>query len=155
MTDLVLELSTFPDFSTFQRSLLSPIIAFRTLSDKQIETITHSLVKKKEKPKEKKPSIFCAQCNQEITSQDAIIAIFGKHKHSYYNPAGIQYEVGCFSNAKGCFNTGQPTLEFTWFPGYTWCYSMCSQCMTHLGWYYQSSQNGFYGLIINRLTSYN
>lgn len=124
--------------------------ALRRLTDKQLDNITKELSKKREKEK-KDPLIRCKNCGYTITSVDAIIPVAGNHRHTFKNPAGIVYTIGCFSSARGCFNMGEPTFEFTWFPGYSWCYSVCSKCFTHMGWYYQSGDSTFYGLILNRL----
>jgi hypothetical protein len=129
------------------RGLLS---AFRRLTDKQIENLTKEISEKKKKEK-KDPLIRCKSCGNTITSIDTVMYVAGQHRHTFKNPAGIVYTIGCFSSAKGCFNMGEPTLEFTWFPGYTWCYSVCSKCYTHMGWFYQSGDSTFYGLILNRL----
>ena len=124
--------------------------AFRRLTDKQIENLTKEISEKRKKEK-KDPLIRCKSCGNTITSVDRVIVVAGQHRHTFKNPAGIVYTIGCFSSAKGCFNMGEPTAEFTWFPGYTWCYSVCSKCNTHMGWFYQSGDSTFYGLILNRL----
>ena len=128
----------------------SPVSAFKMLSDMQIDNITKELSKKREKEK-KDPSICCSNCGHKITSSGAVIPVAGQHRHTFKNPAGIYYSIGCFSSAQGCFNMGEPTMEYTWFPGYTWCYSVCSNCHTHMGWFFQSGDSAFYGLILNRL----
>jgi hypothetical protein len=61
------------------------------------------------------------------------------------------FNVGCFSNARGCLEMGEFTDEFTWFPGYAWCYLICSSCKSHLGWRYRSHDGGFFGLILDLL----
>lgn len=30
--------------------------------------------------------------------------------------------------------TGRPSIEFSWFPGYSWQITLCSACHHHLGW---------------------
>jgi len=55
------------------------------------------------------------------------------------------------SSANGCVNYGTPTLEHTWFQSYSWRYALCSNCHTHLGWFYQSGNDSFYGLILENL----
>ncbi len=76
----------------------------------------------------------------------------GKHMHVFSNPEGIVFQIGCFSSADGCVNRGVPTTEFTWFTGFSWRFSFCSNCYIHLGWFYQSKGvENFYGLILDRL----
>lgn len=47
---------------------------------------------------------------------------------------------------------GAPTLEFSWFPGYTWQLALCGQCNAHLGWKFVAGPDSnlmprkFYGL---------
>jgi hypothetical protein len=124
--------------------------AFRRLTDQQIENLTQKRSKKREGV-EKDPLIRCKTCGHIITTVKTVISVAGLHRHSFTNPAGIHYTIGCFSTARGCSNMGEPTTEHTWFPGFTWCYSVCSKCYNHMGWYYQSGDNTFYGLILNRL----
>ncbi|MGE5342590.1 MAG: cereblon family protein [Candidatus Omnitrophota bacterium] len=128
------------------------VTAFQRLSESQINLITRKLFKKKEKKTEEKPPIHCINCKNVITSTESAIPVGGQHRHFFKNPVGVDYEIGCFSSAEGCINVGHPTTEFTWFSGYSWSYALCSRCMIHLGWFYQSTDNHFYGLILNRLT---
>ncbi len=58
---------------------------------------------------------------------------------------------GCFSDASGCLVYGIPTSEYTWFTGYRWNYAHCAACLSHLGWFYQSDSDGFFGLILDKL----
>jgi len=102
--------------------------------------------------KKHKRIIVCRECFNEITYPGNKIVISGTHAHVFFNPHGIVFEIGCFSKAHGCLHTGAPTLEFTWFDGYAWNLALCSRCLNHLGWKYQSeSGDGFYGLILSNL----
>lgn len=100
---------------------------------------------------EKERLIICKSCHHIITSTDKGIAINGRFKHVNTNPAGVVYEIGCFSYANGCIILGNCVTEYTWFPGYSWCYAICSNCLEHLGWFYQSKENNFFGLILDRI----
>jgi hypothetical protein len=96
--------------------------------------------------------ICCAQCLQPITRVADKITMQGMHHHTFANPQGIVFEIGCFREAMGCRNTGFPTTEFTWFPGYAWRIAVCKKCMLHLGWMYAATgKESFFGLIVNRL----
>lgn len=77
--------------------------------------------------------------------------IDGAHQHTFFNPAGIVFEIGCFTQANGCMAAGPPSTEFSWFKGFAWRYVLCSGCFTHLGWLFESSQSSFHGLILKRL----
>jgi hypothetical protein len=50
-------------------------------------------------------------------------------------------------------SVGQPSGEFSWFPGYTWTIASCRICNEHLGWIFHSpdSDINFQTLIVTRL----
>ncbi len=100
---------------------------------------------------ETEKAVLCRSCRAVITGLNREIPIHGKHLHTFFNPAGIVYEIRCFSQASGCMNHGPPTDEFTWFAGYTWQYTVCATCRDHLGWFYNSSADCFFGLINSKL----
>lgn len=102
-------------------------------------------------PEEEK-YILCRSCGNAVTSDQLRMEAGGSHEHTFVNPAGVMFRIGCFSGAGGCLITGIPTTEYTWFPGFAWCYVVCSGCLTHLGWHYRSGASGFFGLILDRLT---
>jgi hypothetical protein len=95
--------------------------------------------------------IICRECGNPVTSPDRIISVNDKHKHTFINPAGITYQIGCFSSAGGCIVYGEPVLEHTWFSGFAWNYCICSNCRVHLGWHFQNNDERFFGLILNLL----
>lgn len=138
----------------WQRTLGGVISEFRQMGEKQLETIAKKLAKKRTF-KKKDPDIRCKNCGLTITSEKEVVNVCGKHRHVFTNPAGIVYEIGCFASAKGCFTMGEPTLEYTWFPGYAWCYANCAKCSSHLGWQFRSGEHRFFGLILERLTRSN
>ncbi len=101
---------------------------------------------------EGKRYILCRQCLNMITGPDEGIRLNGSHRHTFANPVGVVYEVGCFNTAPGCRSVGLATGEFTWFSGYLWRVAICAKCLTHLGWHFFSSAgHGFHGLILDRL----
>jgi hypothetical protein len=95
--------------------------------------------------------ILCRQCLQLITSTAERIEIGGGHQHTFANPAGLLFQIGCFRRAQGCAAAGQPEAEWSWFQGYSWQVVLCSSCATHMGWLYTGSGDSFYGLILHRL----
>ncbi len=95
--------------------------------------------------------ILCKNCGNRITSMERIISVDGQHTHRFTNQAGVTYEIGCFSSTDGCIVYGSPTLDFTWFEGFSWSFTSCSNCLIHLGWYYQSGREKFFGLIVELL----
>lgn len=101
---------------------------------------------------EEEQSILCKNCGNPVTFQGSIISVDGNHTHTFTNPSGVTFEISCFSSADGCVIAGDPTDEDTWFEGFSWSYSHCSSCMIHLGWFYQSEHENFFGLILELLT---
>jgi hypothetical protein len=95
--------------------------------------------------------IHCAACLTRITSAESRTERGGAHAHTFENPAGITFQIGCFSSAPGCVVQGEPTLEYTWFPGYAWSYASCANCREHLGWRWDGDADRFFGLILARL----
>ena len=95
--------------------------------------------------------IFCRACGEMVTSRKEIISVSGTHAHTFFNPAGIVFEVGCFKAARGCIVVGEPTTEFTWFAGHVWSYALCRGCQNHLGWFFEGRDSSFFGLILPRL----
>jgi len=73
-----------------------------------------------------------------------------RHEHAFFNPAGIAFVLRCFRQAPGVSPCGEPTGEFTWFPGFRWQIVLCATCQTHLGWLFTGTQS-FFGLIATRL----
>jgi hypothetical protein len=95
--------------------------------------------------------IICKNCGNPVTTPESIISVNEKHQHIFTNPTGIVYQIGCFSSAEGCNISGDPTAENTWFAGFNWSYAACSNCMIHLGWFYERDEETFFGLIIDLL----
>jgi len=81
------------------------------------------------------------------------MAVNGRDRHAFVNPAGLVFEIVCFRTAPGCRRAGAPTAEWTWFPGYAWRLAVCGRCAVHLGWAYQGTADAFFGLIPDRLVN--
>ncbi len=99
--------------------------------------------------------LCCAACGCAITSASARTEAGGSHEHHFANPFGIRFHVGCFAAAPGCSVAGPPHHADTWFEGHVWRIAACSECNTHLGWWFEhvlrANVTGFYGLILPRL----
>lgn len=99
-----------------------------------------------------KHPLVCRYCRYLITQRENAVDINGAHTHVLTNPAGFIYAIGCFSDAPGCRKHGPPIAEFTWFPGFSWCYALCANCHAHLGWFYLgAAQDQFCGLVLKHL----
>jgi hypothetical protein len=98
------------------------------------------------------PCILCRDCLHPVTRPAERIGIDGSHRHTFANPHGIVFEIGCFRMAEGCARIGPRSDEFAWFAGYTWQVGVCAACLVHIGWHFAATGGGdFYGLILDRL----
>ena len=105
-----------------------------------------------EQSPEEEEYILCRQCRQAITRPVERIVIQGSHQHTFANPHGVVFEIGCFKDVTGCGYAGAATDEFSWFAGYSWRICFCTMCLTHLGWIFSSNAGAiFHGLILDRL----
>lgn len=95
--------------------------------------------------------LFCKSCHLWITAHDWQFSIKGGFEHHVFNPAGMMFHIGCFRDAPGCWATGKPSDEFSWFKGYAWRMALCQGCGKQLGWLFTHQESAFYGLILNRL----
>lgn len=101
---------------------------------------------------EEKAYILCRQCRQAVTRSEERFSFQGAHRHTFANPHGLVFDIGCFRDCLGCGYSGAASDEFTWFAGYRWRICFCSNCLTHLGWLFSSpGGDGFHGLILERL----
>ena len=96
--------------------------------------------------------LVCRQCGHAITRPDQGVSVDGAHRHTFANPHGVVYEIGCFDPADGCAGAGPASEEFTWFAGFFWRIAVCRRCQVHLGWRFESQGRRFYGLILDRLS---
>ncbi len=105
-----------------------------------------------EETRQAEPRILCRECLHPITRDQERISVDGAHHHTFANPYGIVFEIDCFKHAPGCTPAGPASAEFSWFSGWTWRVALCTACLTHLGWMFQSpGGESFHGLIVDRL----
>lgn len=95
--------------------------------------------------------LVCRTCRSRITRRDLGMEINGRHRHVFFNPDGLVFELGCFASAKNLTPAGPETGEYTWFPGYRWQVVLCTGCSSQLGWRYVGDDGGFFGLILKAL----
>jgi hypothetical protein len=102
-------------------------------------------------PADEQP-IVCRSCLFPITRPDQRMVMQGAHEHTFANPHGIVFQIGCFRSADGCGYLGAPTDEFTWFAGFQWRIALCANCLVNVGWLFTSpGGTRFHGLILDRL----
>ncbi len=94
----------------------------------------------------------CVQCGSKVARCNDRIEVNDKHEHTFINPAGVLYRIGCFSASPGAFEVGQASSEFAWFRGYEWRCLCCAACEVHLGWTFTQGAMRFCGLILDQLS---
>lgn len=103
---------------------------------------------------EPESTLRCIKCKINVTADRYRIAVNGNHYHRFFNPHGLVFHIGCFSQTIHCTADSQPSAAFSWFPGFHWQVVSCCVCRYHLGWYFRNNATmDFWALIINRLAS--
>jgi len=128
-------------------------LLFRVPTEKQSDEIPNGFVEDEtEEEASEEEHILCRQCHNVLTSLNEQIELQGSQKHTFANPHGIVFEIGCFRAVMGCGYAGPASDEFSWFKGFSWRAAVCVMCLTHLGWLFESrSGSSFHGLILDRL----
>ncbi len=107
------------------------------------------------RPSEDEPPdrvLACAVCLHALTHTGARTTRDGVHEHTFANPYGCVFRVGCFTSAAGCRGTGEPVLAHSWFPGFAWTIQECGRCAEHVGWSFAGAAGAaFFALILDRL----
>ncbi|XP_055587848.1 protein cereblon-like [Uranotaenia lowii] len=96
----------------------------------------------------------CKRCENEIGSYNDLFAMSKQGiQTSYCNPQGFVHETLTIYKTKddSTFNVDRPSTEFSWFPGYSWQITLCTNCRQHLGWKFVATKKNylpksFYGL---------
>ncbi|XP_039287302.1 protein cereblon [Nilaparvata lugens] len=95
----------------------------------------------------------CSNCQNEVGHQRDVIAMsVDGPQNTYVNPNGHLHETLTMSKAYNLLlSDDEPTLEFSWFPGYAWVVAFCSNCHIHLGWKFLAQKDdllpkSFWGL---------
>jgi hypothetical protein len=95
--------------------------------------------------------LLCARCGHPISAASWARTVGDGHEHSFVNPHGYLFRIGCFERAPGCALEGAEHAEYSWFEGTTWQRAPCGRCRHHLGWAFRGAQDRFFGLILDRL----
>lgn len=130
------------------------VTAYALRPDKDREPLLHSSSEAHTDsiPSEEERWIVCRQCQQRLTRPSERIQINGLHSHTFANPSGVVFEIGCFRMVSGLHFIGPPSYEFPWFAGHSWQIVICGTCQIHLGWWFQGpAASQFFGLIMERL----
>ena len=92
---------------------------------------------KKQKRREESICLSCSSCSAPLSALASLVAMSDEGAGgAYCNPAGLVHDVltvgEVFPNAVAL--EGEPSAEFSWFPGYAWTVAVCVRCRKHLGW---------------------
>ena len=97
--------------------------------------------------------LCCRNCGETLALQSDIFSMSREGPQgSYVNPGGYVHETLTLYKVKNVLYTGQPSTEYSWFPGYAWQICQCSYCDSHLGWRFTVSSSKklhpkkFYGI---------
>jgi len=94
--------------------------------------------------------VRCARCDHTLARARDRVAVNGAHTHTFVNPSGEEFTIGCFSDAAGAVGYGAIETFFSWFSGHAWRVALCGACAAHVGWSFHG--NGvFFGLIVDRV----
>lgn len=96
-------------------------------------------------------ALRCAACGHRITDRAYRSEQGGAHEHTFVNPAGYAFRIGCFVTAPGCAHVGATSEAFSWFPGWRWQIAVCGRCHTHVGWIFRLAGDQFHALILAAL----
>ena len=130
-----------------------PLHALEGVSEDRLRGLVEPAASKR--PKKSRRWLLCKQCGRRITREEDRVPILGRHEHTQTNPHGITFRFGSFRAAQGCILAGDPVAAFSWFAGYYWRLALCGGCRIHLGWGFESADAGFFGLVLDRLTTSN
>ncbi|XP_030376258.1 protein cereblon homolog isoform X2 [Scaptodrosophila lebanonensis] len=90
----------------------------------------------------KEESLFyCRYCNSSLAYCSDLFAM-SKHgvQTQYCNSAGYIHETNTVYRvmAHAIGYSGEPSTEFSWFPGYQWHIILCKFCAQHVGWEFKA-----------------
>jgi len=95
----------------------------------------------------------CARCREPITTEAERTERSGSREHTFMNPHGFCFRVGCFADARSLRPEGGWSAEWSWFPPCEWQVQHCARCGQHLGWLFRAPDRRFYGLVLDRLVA--
>jgi hypothetical protein len=99
--------------------------------------------------------VRCARCRHVLTTERERLEVSGRHAHTFMNPSGVIFEIGCYRTADGARLEGMPEKETSWFPGTAWVYAHCAACHGQVGWSYvyleEHEPQRFFGLMLDAI----
>lgn len=94
-----------------------------------------------EKSLDQRRFFCCSRCKNQIADCSSLFAM-SKHgvQTNYCNPSGFIHETNTVYSIKpdAVYHSGEPSTEFSWFPGYSWEILLCRMCQIHVGWQFSA-----------------
>ena len=88
-------------------------------------------------------TLNCVNCQQTIAHPKHAFSLLDTNIiGTFVNPSGAVMQVATFEkveNENAILCIGECVTEHSWFQGYGWTMTCCSQCHTHLGWRFDAS----------------
>eukprot|EP00092_Neocalanus_flemingeri_P092343 GFUD01117211.1.p1 GENE.GFUD01117211.1~~GFUD01117211.1.p1 ORF type:complete len:545 (-),score=176.61 GFUD01117211.1:89-1723(-) len=79
--------------------------------------------------------LVCKRCSKQLGDQQNIFSMSKEGPQgAFVNPGGHVHETMTLYKAKNLRLVGQPSTEYSWFPGYAWTITECLGCWNHIGW---------------------
>ncbi|CAL8088918.1 unnamed protein product [Orchesella dallaii] len=83
--------------------------------------------------------ISCRNCQTNIADHSQIFSMsIEGPQATYVNPHGFVHETLTVYKTKELMTRGLPSVESSWFPGYSWTIVECKRCKSHIGWKFQA-----------------
>lgn len=84
--------------------------------------------------------LACRRCSKQLGDQQHIFSMSKEGPQgAFVNPGGHVHETLTLYKAKNLRLVGQPSTEYSWFPGYAWTITECLGCWNHIGWKFTST----------------
>ena len=79
--------------------------------------------------------LVCKRCSKQLGDQRNIFSMSKEGPQgAFVNPGGHVHETLTLYKTKNLRLVGQPSTEYSWFPGYAWTITECLGCWSHIGW---------------------
>lgn len=86
--------------------------------------------------------LVCRRCSKQLGDQQNIFSMSKEGPQgAFVNPNGHVHETLTLYKAKNLRLVGQPSTEYSWFPGYAWTITECLGCSNHIGWKFTSTNS--------------
>merc|ERR1719239_531913 len=86
--------------------------------------------------------LVCRRCGKQLGDQQHIFSMSKEGPQgAFVNPGGHVHETLTLHKAKNLRLVGEPSTQYSWFPGYAWTIVECSGCWAHIGWKFTASSS--------------